>query len=244
MSGAFSVSAEPERRPRVHLQQQQQYQESLLFATTAAAAAAASKASREDLLGTPVIVGGKGAIGGEPTAGAGTAQEGTEVPDTEALPVLVALNTVPEEDYSASAAYKLLPHSAPPRKSQAVKVDAASGEICYFLPKGRKDLGEFPIIELLFLPALSPGQSTDASTAGDYWVSWPPYAYLYGKGNEHDRCLAVNEDSSSHDNAVLGSSFFIGKDVIVHVQEEVVGFAEADCPSVKLRDRPELPRLR
>ncbi|OEH75911.1 eukaryotic aspartyl protease superfamily protein [Cyclospora cayetanensis] len=242
--GSTLVAPEPERRPR--LRQQDEF---LLRAASAAAAAAVSGAAasaKSNKTDSPVAAEESVAFAaiGERAA---TPGEGTEIPDMEALPVLVALNEVPEKDYSASAAYKLLPHSAPPRKSQAVKVQASAGEICYFLPRGRKDLVEFPVIELLFLPASSPvGGDGEGGNNSDnnHWVTWEPHAYLYGKGNEHYRCLAISEDSSSEDSAVLGSSFFIGKDVIMHVQSEVLGFAEANCPSIKLRDRPELPRSR
>lgn len=234
--------AEPERRPRVQHPQQRPHESVLLAA--AAAAAAAAEAYEPSVSGTPVIPEHDPSAASDAAA---AASEGTEVPDTEALPVLVALSSVPAEEYSESAAYKLLPHSAPPRKSQAVKVEATSGEVCYFLPRGRKDLREFPTIELLFLPAFAGGAAGNTSAPQgerlqEQWVVWRPHAYLYGKGNEHYRCLAISEDSSSQDSAVLGSSFFIGKDVIMHVQEEKLGFAEANCPSIKLRDRPELPK--
>ncbi|KAL8273827.1 hypothetical protein Esti_002150 [Eimeria stiedai] len=222
--GGPHQAAEPERRPRV----MQQQQEVLLRAATAAAAAVASEVNAA-ASSTPLVTASSQPR--LPTGAAAAGGEGSEVADVEALPVLVALSSVPEEEYNAEAAYELLPRSAPPRKSQAVKIDASAGEICYFLPRGRKDLVEFPLIELLFAPAPTPFplKKNSSSSGGDgQWVVWEPRAYLYGKGNEHYRCLALSEDSSGTDSAVLGSSFFIGKDVIIHVTAETMGFAQAN----------------
>nr|ABK31938.1 aspartic protease 7 [Toxoplasma gondii] len=130
------------------------------------------------------------------------------------------------EDVDDEVAYELLPPSASPRQSQAVKVESTAGELCFYLPKGRADLSYFPDIWLHF-------------KAGSGWVRWQPASYLYTKGNEHYRCVAMSDDPRADSSGVLGSSFFIGHDLIFDVRHEMIGIAEASCPGIKLKDRPK-----
>ncbi|PFH37895.1 hypothetical protein BESB_002360 [Besnoitia besnoiti] len=139
------------------------------------------------------------------------------------------VNAIEDLSVDDEVAYELLPPSASPRQSQAVKVESTAGELCFYLPKGRADLSYFPDIWLHFQPASG-------------WVRWQPASYLYTKGNEHYRCVAMSDDPRADSSGVLGSSFFIGHDLIFDVRNEMIGIAEARCPGIKLKDRPkELP---
>ncbi|PHJ21645.1 eukaryotic aspartyl protease superfamily protein [Cystoisospora suis] len=175
---------------------------------------------------------------------------GQEVKDSEAEVVGEIITVLGVDDEEA---YELLPPSASPRQSQAVKVESTAGELCFYLPKGRADLVYFPDIWLHFVPPYAGGQGRRQSTqeadeessgrtTASGWVRWQPASYLYTKGNEHYRCVAMSDDPRSDNSGVLGSSFFIGHDIVFDVRNEVVGIAEANCPAIKLKDRPkELP---
>nr|PIM05379.1 eukaryotic aspartyl protease superfamily protein [Toxoplasma gondii COUG] len=180
---------------------------------------------------------------------------GEEVRDSEAEAIGDIITTLSVDD---EVAYELLPPSASPRQSQAVKVESTAGELCFYLPKGRADLSYFPDIWLHFVPphqnggAASPLRRDDTTVqdardnevsvnkkAGSGWVRWQPASYLYTKGNEHYRCVAMSDDPRADSSGVLGSSFFIGHDLIFDVRHEMIGIAEASCPGIKLKDRPK-----
>ncbi|CBZ52806.1 Aspartic protease 7, related [Neospora caninum Liverpool] len=182
---------------------------------------------------------------------------GQEVRDSEAEAIGEIITTLSVDD---EVAYELLPPSASPRQSQAVKVESTAGELCFYLPKGRADLSYFPDIWLHFVPphqnsgsasslrrdaALQNGhgnETTETKETGSGWVRWQPASYLYTKGNEHYRCVAMSDDPRADSSGVLGSSFFIGHDLIFDVRHEMIGIAEASCPGIKLKDRPrDLP---
>ncbi|OXB71188.1 UNVERIFIED_CONTAM: hypothetical protein H355_006887, partial [Colinus virginianus] len=196
---------------------------------------------------------------------------GEEVRDNEAAIVGDILSSQHVDDEEA---YTLLPQSASPRQSQAVKVESAEGELCFYLPRGRPDLKYFPDIWIRFVQTPPRSQTSNSATssrkddnaaaedaaaprtwaasaaeresvmreASGGWLRWAPASYLYTKGNDHYRCIAISDDPNSTTTGVLGSSFFIGHDVIFDVGQHTVAFAEADCPRIRLKDRPtELP---
>uniref|UniRef100_A0A0G4HBS5 Peptidase A1 domain-containing protein n=1 Tax=Chromera velia CCMP2878 TaxID=1169474 RepID=A0A0G4HBS5_9ALVE len=122
------------------------------------------------------------------------------------------------------------------------------GDLCYDLPSPDV-VSEFPKVTLEFL--------------GNVTVEWEPRSYLYRRGTRNVFCFGVA--NAGWGTAVLGQTFFVGRDVVferffssgpLEAAEAVepswdasgvpegrwdrVAMPSADCPTVRLSDRPDL----
>lgn len=139
--------------------------------------------------------------------------------------------------------YSKLPRSAKLRRAQG---SGKRAEECFYLRNGDADLSMFPVIYLTFAPPrhrVFTGPNGEKNSTAymieeeSNTIAWQPHAYMYKKSSQKYRCLAMASDESSAKSAVLGSSFFIGHDVVIDIENKLVGFAEATCPSAYLRHR-------
>lgn len=107
-------------------------------------------------------------------------------------------------------------------------------EECWYFANIANDVKYFPDIKIVF--------------ANNAEYIWRPSSFLYRKGKTRVFCLTIIADKNGEDmrllgpdggarQAVLGSSFFIDHDLVFHLGNWGLGFAEAQCPTTDLRKR-------